>query len=243
MTCARDAAHHLRRRDAHREGAHRQRKLLHDLRHVAVYEGADHAHRAAAHRVRRAFVRVRSGFGRADAALDARFLNKPRLRERKQSRDYRGRVATDARYQTRAAHLRAVQLRQPVDGFREKLRRGVVHAVPVFIFFRAAEAEIRRKVDDALASFEPAHGLLRRGAVGQREERDGGRKLRGLLRRNEGHLVIYVAQMRMRRADRRAGLRARNRAYHFEMRMAREDAEQLRSSEAGRAPYCYGNPV
>ena len=81
----------------------------------------------------------------------------------------------------------------------------MIDSVPVFIFLRAAQAEISRKVYDALAGIKAAHRLLRRGAVRQREEGRGGGERSRVLRRNKGKVVIYMAQMRMDRADRRAG--------------------------------------
>ncbi len=169
-----NAAHQLDGGDTHREGTLLHRKLLRNLRHMTVHEGVYHTQRAAAHRVGRALVGVGSRLGGADSALNARLLDQPRPCERQQRRDRRGCVAADAGDQARGGHLGPMQLRQAVDGLRQELRRGMIYAVPVFIRLRAAQAEIRRKVYDALSCLEAAHRLLCRGAVGQRKKSRGG---------------------------------------------------------------------
>ena len=93
--------------------------------------------------------------------------------------------------------LRAVELRQAVDGVVEELRRGVVEAVPARVVGGVPEAEVGAQVDDRRAGRGDGRDDLGCGAVGQGEEQRVDVVGRGRVDREAGR-----GEMGMRPADR-----------------------------------------
>ena len=95
--------------------------------------------------------------------------------ERGESERRRGRIAAGRAHDrdrgvAETGQLRAVELREPVHRGLEKVRSGVVEAVPGRIVGGVPEAEVGAEVDDRRARVDERAGHRRRGAVRQGEE-------------------------------------------------------------------------
>ena len=101
--------------------------------------------------------------------------------------------------------------------------------VPARVVGRIAEAEVRAQVDDGGAARGQVGHDLRRGPVREREE-DGVRVRHGGVHVEPGAVKVNVGP-----ADRLPVPAAPHQAGDLDVRMAREEADQLRADVAGRA--------
>ena len=160
------------------------------------------------------------------------FAELPEQRLERQGRS--GRVAAGIGDQPRSGHGRPVPLRQPVDGFRENVRRRVLAAVPAPVRGRIPEPEVRADVDDPSPGLKQPARRLERLAVRQGQEHDVGRVRQAIPVRLHQVGVDGGAQVRKDVAGGTARLAARRQRAELHFRMAVQPPDEFRSTVAGR---------
>ena len=123
-----------------------------------------------------------------------------------------------------------MELREAVDGGGEELGPRVLEAVPGGVVGGVAEAEVRAEVDDRLALVEELVDPRRDRPVGEGEEHGLG---------VVGHLVEHLEpgrhEARVEALDRVAVALASHEAGDLDVRVAREEPDQLRAHVPRRA--------
>ena len=122
-----------------------------------------------------------------------------------------------------------MEFREPIDGPFEQVGPGVLEAVPARVVGRITQAEIGPEVDDCSAIGNEIGDELRGGAVGEGKKRGvdlGELRADGEVGRGEVGMVA---------ADRVVLAVTSGEAHDVDVRVARQDANQLGADVAGRS--------
>ena len=153
-----------------------------------------------------------------------------REREERGRRVAAGRADDRDRGVDERRELRAVELRQAVDGALEEVRARVLEAVPARVVGRVAQAEVRALVDDRRARRRRGPGRARRrrrGAAPGRRRRPAGS--------SAWTVRPVVARCGMDPGDRVVVAAAPGEPDQLDVRVAGEQPDQLGADVAGRA--------
>jgi hypothetical protein len=124
---------------------------------------------------------------------------------------------------------------QAVDALGEQVRARVRHLVPALEHRRVLQAEIGGEVDDLHAGAEQLARLRHRDAVRRREEHEVALAQPGLVGLDERQRVVAAAQAREHVDDARPGVLARRDRAHGDLRMLREEPQELDPGVPGAA--------
>ena len=225
----------MRYEDARRGRAGAQQLLI-DLGPVTV-----HTHRvrpAVLVHLGKQLLDLRAPAGARGAGLgvdDHRLADEPRARQRHQSQERAGRVATRNRDQARVPEFLAVELRQSVHGPRQQLRRRVL-SVPAGVDRSIPQPAIGGHVEHAAPIGEHVADEWRRRAVRQRGEDDVGGRLAPGFRLGQLEVDdVGEEGIDLRRTARAVLLRGEEGDLHI--RMPGQEPEQLHAGIAGRAQH------
>ncbi len=144
------------------------RELLLDLRRVAVARDAIRAHVLVDGDEMSAFGRGAPGAGDTRLGIDDHVIDEAGTRERREREQRGGGKAARVGDEVGVGELRAVTLRQAVDGVRDQLRRGML-AVPLGVHLGIAQAEVGAEIDDAHVACPQFADDLRRRTVWVRD--------------------------------------------------------------------------
>ncbi len=121
-----------------------------------------------------------------------------------------------------------MQLRQAVDGLIQQVGSRVLEAVPARVVTRVAQAEVGSEIDDRRPRCGEVRHDPRRGAVGKGQEHGVGR------RQLRSHREVGRRQVRMVAADRLVLAVATREPDDLDVRMARQQPDELRADVPGR---------
>ena len=156
------------------------------------------------------------------------------LEQRQEAQLHRGRIAARVADDARALDRGAVHLGQAVHRFREEIGARVRHPVPLREHRRILEPEVGREIDDPHAGAHELARLRHRDAVRRREEHDIALvelRFGGLDERER----VLAAQAREHVGDLRPGVLARRDRADVDLRVLREQPQQLDAGVAGSA--------
>jgi len=148
-----------------------------------------------------------------------------------------GRVAPGHRHPPRPAQLLAVQLRQAVRPGAELSWAGMVDAVPGWVGSRVVEAEVGGEVDHQARGRAQPGGEPGRPAVREGREQHVGALGEPLVHGAEGEIAVGLGEAGVAGGHRLTGAGVPRRPAHPQVRVAGEQAEQLRTGVAGGAKH------
>ena len=146
----------------------------------------------------------------------------------------RGRVAARIGDQPRARHRVTTPLGEPVDGFRQQVRRRVLRAVPAPVGGRIPQPEVGAEINHPGARIEQPGRSRQRLAVRQSKEHDIGVRAEAIPVGLDQVAFRHAAQVRENGLDRLARAAARRKRTKFHVRVVVQPPDQFRPAVAGR---------
>ena len=207
-------------------------ELLLDLGDVAVAADAVRLHALVDLAEHQVLLRLAAGAGHAGLGVDDEVGDQPGSREGREGQQGRRRVAA-GRPDDRGLPVAKggepgpVELGKAVDGLAEQVGPRMLEAVPAGIVGGVPEAEVGAEVDDRRAGGRELRDDLGGGTMGQREE-DG-------VRVGDGRVDVEAraVEVDVGPADRLVAAAATHQPHDLDVRMARQQADELGADVAG----------